>query len=157
MSIDIDFRSPDTTVKRLSNLDYSPFCFLGKECASIEGVLQSLKFSNPTDQARIIQLYGFQAKFAGKGVPWEKLHFFDLTMDRASNIYQLFLQELYFCMFEQNPDKLQLLLDTGNQDLTHSIGHNNTPVTVLTKDEFINNLLHIRTHFQNKQGSIYVY
>lgn len=149
---DIDFRSRDLTEKRLSNLDPCEFDFLGYQCQSIEGVLQSLKFKDLATQIKIIQMSGFEAKRAGRNVPWQTLNFCGLEIDRFGEFYQAFLSDLYFTMFEQNQSKLLLLLSSSNLD--HSIGHNNKDKTILTKTEFIFHLNDVKLHFSKQQGFI---
>lgn len=50
----------------LSNFAPHPFVIDGVECNSMEGFLQSLKFSNPEMQAEVCKLVGKAAKFKGK-------------------------------------------------------------------------------------------
>lgn len=148
--IDIDFRSKNLTEKRLSNLDPCKFDFLGYQCHSIEGVLQSLKFKDLATQIKIIQMSGFEAKRAGRNIPWKTLNFCGLEIDRFSDFYQVFLSDMYFTMFEQHRDKLLLLLSTD--DIDHSIGHNNQDKTILTKTEFVFHLNDVKIHYLPKPG-----
>ena len=48
----------------LSNFAPHPFVIDGVECASMEGFLQSLKFSNPDMQKEVCKLIGIKAKRA---------------------------------------------------------------------------------------------
>ena len=50
----------------LSNFAPHPFVIDGVECNSMEGFLQSLKFSNPEMQKEVCKLVGKAAKFKGK-------------------------------------------------------------------------------------------
>ena len=50
----------------LSNFAPHPFVIDGVECNSMEGFLQSLKFSNPEMQAEVCKLVGKAAKFKAK-------------------------------------------------------------------------------------------
>lgn len=50
----------------LSNFAPHKFIYDGVECASMEGFLQSLKFSSPEMQAHVCTLVGKSAKFKGK-------------------------------------------------------------------------------------------
>ena len=50
----------------LSNFAPHSFVIYGVECASMEGFLQSLKFSNPEMQKEVCKLVGKAAKFKGK-------------------------------------------------------------------------------------------
>ena len=51
----------------LSNFAAHEFVIDGVQCASMEGFLQSLKFSNPDMQKEVCKLIGIKAKRAGKG------------------------------------------------------------------------------------------
>lgn len=147
---DIDYRSKNIIEKRLSNLDYSTFNFLGYQCQSIEGVLQSLKFKDIGIQKQIIKMGGFEAKKAGRNIPWKTLNFCGMEIDRFDDFYQAFLSDMYFSMFEQNHDKILLLLSSGNLD--HTIGHDNFEKTILTKTEFIFHLNDVKMHYTKQPG-----
>ena len=54
----------------LSNFAPHAFIIDGIECASMEGFLQSLKFSNPEMQKQVCTLVGKAAKFKGKKKKW---------------------------------------------------------------------------------------
>ena len=56
----------------LSNFTPHPFVIDGIECNSMEGFLQSLKFSNPDMQKEACKLVGKAAKFKGKKKKWWK-------------------------------------------------------------------------------------
>lgn len=63
MDIGSDSGFPSAT---LSNFAPHPFVIDGVECNSMEGFLQSLKFSNPEMQKEVCKLVGKAAKFKGK-------------------------------------------------------------------------------------------
>lgn len=54
----------------LSNFAPHSFVIDGVECASMEGFLQSLKFSDPEMQKHVCTLVGKKAKFKGKKKRW---------------------------------------------------------------------------------------
>ena len=56
-------------------------------------------------------------------------------MDRNSNEYQLFLDELYYSA-SKNPLYSRFLLATNDKYLLHHIGKDNPNETVLTRDEY---------------------
>jgi len=144
MVYNIDYRSKKVVERNLSNLHHSPFYYQGFQCGSIEGVLQGIKFRNVSEQARVFALYGFNAKQQGKPVKWEDLYIKDACLQRMSYMYEVFLNDLYYECFNQNPDRKQLLLDTHPHQLRHTIGHNNKSITVLTEKEFIFTLTTLR-------------
>ena len=54
----------------LSNFAPHEFEIDGVTCASMEGFLQSLKFSKTDMQKHVCSLVGFQAKYKGKDKAW---------------------------------------------------------------------------------------
>lgn len=56
----------------LSNFSPHPFKFRDVQCNSMEGLLQSLKFSNPEMQKHVCTLVGRAAKFKGAKKRWQR-------------------------------------------------------------------------------------
>lgn len=135
----------------LSNFSPHPFVFRGVECNSMEGLLQSFKFSNPDMQREVCKLVGFAAKKKGSNKKWyrtQTLWWNGEPIKRDSQQYQDMLDEAYNCLFTQNEKARKALLATGNATLTHSIGRKKKNETVLTIQEFCSRLMHIRTTLQ---------
>ena len=123
----------------LSNFAPHPFVLDGIECNSMEGFLQSLKFSNPDMQREVCKLVGRAAKFKGKKKNWyvkQVLYWQGKEIPRDSDEYQMLLDRAYMAMATQNRGFLCALLATQNAALTHSIGKTKTNETVLTRSEF---------------------
>jgi hypothetical protein len=71
----------------LSNFACHPFVFDEVLCNSMEGWLQSIKFSNEDMQVEICKLTGFTAKKAGKYKNWQErqiLHWRGVQYKRSS-------------------------------------------------------------------------
>lgn len=135
----------------LSNFAPHPFVLDGIECNSMEGFLQSLKFSNPDMQREVCKLVGRVAKFKGKKKNWyvkQVLYWQGKEIPRDSDEYQLLLDRAYMAMATQNRGFQCALLATQNAALTHSIGKTKTNETVLTRSEFCSRLIKIRTMLQ---------
>ena len=151
--IDIDFRK-DGCAKMLSNLYPHSFVFRRVSCGSMEGLLQSLKFSDPIKQNAVCSMRGFEAKKIGWTVDWrpsQTLWWNGEAIDRHSEDYQIFLDECYDSLVNQNNNFKRSLMDTGQDKLDHSIGHTNTQETILTKGEFLSRLTTLRTGLYAKQ------
>lgn len=136
----------------LSNFAPHPFVFDGVECNSMEGLLQSFKFSNPEMQKEVCKLIGKQAKFKGKKKKWfrtQTLYWQGQEFKRESEEYQQLLDRA-FAALATNTSFQKALLATGNATLTHSIGKSKPSETVLTKSEFCSRLTRIRE--QLKKG-----
>ena len=137
----------------LSNFAPHPFVFDGVECNSMEGLLQSFKFSNPEMQKEVCKLVGKQAKFKGKKKKWFKtqtLYWQGEEFKRSSEEYQKLLDRAYDAL-STNEGFKKALLATGNAMLTHSIGKTKQTETVLTRGEFCARLMKIRERLQNEK------
>lgn len=136
----------------LSNFTPHPFVIDGVECASMEGFLQSLKFSNPDMQIEVCKLVGAQAKRKGsrKNKHWKRnqtLYWRGNPIPRKSPEYQELLDRAFDALAE-NDGFQRALLATGNATLTHSIGKTKESDTVLTIREFCHRLTAIRTRLR---------
>lgn len=137
----------------LSNFAPHAFTIDGIECASMEGFLQSLKFSNPDMQREVCKLVGKAAKFKGKKKKWyrtQTLYWQGQEISRDSEEYQMLLDRAYDAL-SNNSGFQKALLATGNATLTHSIGKRKITETVLTTQEFVSRLYKIRTKLQTER------
>lgn len=110
----------------LSNFSPYKFVFDGVECNSMEGLLQSFKFSSVEMQIEVCKLVGKQAKFRGKGKKWyrkQKLYWQGVEYDRASDEYQMLLDRAYAAL-SSNTKFQQALIASGNATLRHSSNQN---------------------------------
>ena len=130
----------------LSNFAPHPFVIDGVECNSMEGFLQSLKFTSIDMQREVCKLVGKAAKFKGRGKNWrvkQKLYWNGVEYDRSSDEYQDLLDRAFDALSE-NTGFQKALLASGNSVLTHELGKSKENETVLTKREFISRLNKIR-------------
>lgn len=136
----------------LSNFAPHPFVIDGVECNSMEGFLQSLKFSNPEIQKEVCKLVGKAAKFKGKKKKWWKtqtLYWQGVEIARSSEEYQILLDRAFDAL-AQNSGFCAALLATGNSVLTHSMGKTKITETVLTRQEFCSRLTKIREELRKE-------
>ena len=137
----------------LSNFAPHPFVIDGIECNSMEGFLQSLKFSNPDMQKEVCKLVGKAAKFKGKKKKWwrtQTLWWQGVEIARSSQEYQDLLDRAFNALAQNNGFRAALLA-TGNSVLTHSIGKNKITETVLTRQEFCSRLIKIREKLKEEK------
>lgn len=130
----------------LSNFAPHPFRLDGVDIASMEGFLQSLKTKNPDMQAYICTLVGITAKRAGGSKNWktsQTLYWQGKAYARDSGAYTKLIERAYDALF-QNAKFRKALKATGNATLQHSVGSRKKQDTVLTKQEFIGNLVRLR-------------
>ncbi len=131
---------------KVTNFAPHQFIFEDIKCSSMEGFLQSLKFSNPDMQAHICTLVGIGAKHKGRNKKWwrtQTLYWKGKPIKRDSQEYQDLLDRAYDALAE-NDGFQRALLATGKATLTHSIGKSDPKRTVLTEREFCSRLLKIR-------------
>lgn len=136
----------------LSNFSPHPFTLDGVECASMEGFLQSLKFSNPEMQVEVCKLVGFAAKKRGIEKNWQRtqtLYWRGVSIPRDSPEYQTLLDRAYDAL-SLNMSFRKALLASGDATLTHSMGRSDYHQTVLTVREFCSRLTRIRTRLQDE-------
>lgn len=136
----------------LSNFHPYQFIVDNVLCNSMEGFLQSLKFSNPDMQEHVCTLVGKKAKFKGKKKKWfrdQTLYWKGQPIKRDSQEYQDLLDKAFNALAE-NKKFQKTLLDTQNATLTHSIGKNKISETVLTTQEFCSRLTAIRNKLKNQ-------
>ena len=130
----------------LSNFSPHGFTIDGVECASMEGFLQGLKFSNPEMQAHVCTLVGKAAKFKGKKKKWyreQTLYWKGKPIKRDSQEYQGLITRAYDAIFLNTKFKAALKA-AGKATLTHSMGKNKINETVLTEREFVQQLTRLR-------------
>ena len=141
----------DYPASALSNFAPHPFVLDDVEIASMEGSLQSLKFSNMDMQVEVCKLAGRKAKFRGKGKKWQTtgtLWWCGQEVNRFSQDYQDLLDRAYEAMFTQSQSAQSALLASRDAVLTHSIGKNKQTDTILTTQEFCSRLTRIRAELQ---------
>lgn len=132
--------------KELSNFSEYNFSFDNIECNSMEGLLQSFKCPDKEKQIKICLLSGTKAKFKGKKFKWylnQKLYWQGKEYKRDSDEYQKLLDRAFEALSD-NKDFRFSLKNSFNLKLIHSIGKNQTNLTVLTNEEFCQRLMKIR-------------
>ena len=133
--------------KDLSNFAYHVFNFQGVGCTSMEGLLQSLKESDPVKQSQICKMKEWMAKKYGLTLPdWRKnqiLYWKGMPYLRDDTNYQALLDLAYKSLF-QNAMFKRALKDTGDAILTHTIGKKDIRETILTEEEFVSRLTNLR-------------
>ena len=142
----------------LSNFAAHPFTLDKVLISSMEGFLQSLKFSNPDMQAHICTLVGFAAKKAGAKKNWQRtqtLYWREKAIKRESEEYNGMIERAYTTMFEQNMSARKALLATNQAKLTHTMGRRKKNETVLTQREFCGILTQCRQVWQLKEFVVF--
>lgn len=132
---------------KLSNFEEYHFVMNGVKCSSMEGFLQSLKFKDEEEQKEVCLLVGKQAKFKGQNKKWyadnHTLYWKGKSIDRYSMDYIKLVAKAYNRLWYQNKGYRELLSST-NKTIAHTLGNKNMSYTVLTEEEFTNNLNRLR-------------
>jgi hypothetical protein len=138
----------DYPANTLSNFAPHAFCFDGETAASMEGLLQSLKYKDDHEAQRVRWLTGVKAKNAGlAALQWQSsqtLWWKGRPMQRSSLEYQTFLDGAFHALYTQNAQAAAALRESKSAPLTHDVGHDDPTRTVLTSDEFCSRLLRLR-------------
>lgn len=153
----VDISSDDSLVaRRLSNFTARSFGLDGVTCGSMKGFLQSLKYPDPQEQTEICALSGKIAWRKGRtkrARRWQEnqmLTWQGVTYPRRSQAYQDLLTRAFDAL-ATDPSFQEDLLATGNKRLKHSIGKSSSFHTVLTEQEFIDQLTRLRKQMHRKE------
>jgi hypothetical protein len=143
----------------LSNFAPHRFLMDGVECASMEGLLQSLKFDKAHIQVEVCKLVGKAAKRRGspRNAAWQRqqiLWWQGKPMKRDGLEYQEFLDRAFDALAGQSESFRGALLATQDAALTHSIGKTKEADTVLTQREFCSRLIKIRGRLQSVSSAV---
>jgi predicted NAD-dependent protein-ADP-ribosyltransferase YbiA (DUF1768 family) len=131
----------------LSNFAAHDFIFRGVPCASMEGLLQALKFADCETQKSVCLMTGKAAKAKGLETDWrptQTLYWQGEAIDRHGTEYQALLDEAFHALFTHNAAARHALLATGKEPLRHSMGVKDPRETILTEDEFCSRLVNLR-------------
>lgn len=144
-NLDIHSESP-YPADALSNFAPHPFIMDGVACASMEGFLQSLKFKEPEEQARICLKTGKEAKKAGQDQDWQRdqvLYWQGQSYHRDSKAYEGLITRAFDALGKVDSFRKALKAAAGCE-LDHSIGLDNSHETVLTRQEFLEQLYRLQ-------------
>lgn len=148
--VECDYRS-EGAGKILSNLFPHDFRLDGIECASMEGFLQSLKFTSDDAADYVRSLAEMEAyRFGQSGNGWkvdQVLHWNGRDYPRLSAEYHDLLTRAYDALM-RNPDFCLTLVATGNATLVHSRGKHDPRDTTLTQWEYLYQLYRLRSSAQ---------
>lgn len=141
--------------RKLSNLYPYQFDVDGFQCASIEGFLQSLKCNTVDGSASLRAMSGVEAwkegqAFTRKWQGTQTLYWQSTPYNRQSAGYHNLIKRAYDAL-SLNKEFAHNLLLTDTNELAHSIGNNDSTLTVLTQAEFLYNLYRVRAQLQQSK------
>lgn len=134
----------------LCNFTSTVFEHNGVKIQSMEGFLQSLKVKDRSTQKKICTLPGFMAKKVGNYL--KKSGQFDRVTvywqgkqyNRNTEEFKQLIQGVYDSKYTQDNLFRKVLKSSKGRKLSHTIGKNDPLDTILTEDEFIENLNSLR-------------
>lgn len=147
--INVGYNFKNSVSRVLSNLFPMEFEFRGKKVRSIEGVLQGIKYQDIETQNLVLNYAGLDAyhtRACNEIDFWGNegfLYWQGEKIDRHSEEYQLFIDELYISALK-NPLYKRVLLATGEKYILHHIGRDDPRETVLTRYEYESRLNTLR-------------
>ena len=153
--INVAYNSKTSVAKALSNLFPYSFRFRGKKVASIEGVLQGIKYKDKTSQNKVLKYFGLDAYHTRACNNFEfwgntrLLYWQGKPINRDSQDYQNFIDELYLSV-AKNPLYRRALKASGNKYLLHAIGGEDKTFTILTREEYELRMNTIRAFLEEK-------
>lgn len=156
--INVGYNFKNSLSRVLSNLYPIKFKFRGKWVSSIEGVLQGIKYKDKKKQNLVLKYAGLDAyhtRASNTSNFWGnegKLYWQGKPIDRQSEEYQLFLDELYISVIK-NPIYKDSLLATKDNYILHHFGNNDTKQTVLTRYEYELRLNSLREFLKSEQNN----
>lgn len=139
--LNIGYNIKNSLSRGLSNLYPLSFTFRGKKVASIESIMQGIKYKDKHLQNVILSYSGldvYHTRGANLLDDWTrdgKLYWQGREMYRDSEEYQIFVDEL-FLSASKNPLYKRFLEASGDKYILHHIGKVNPAETVLTRYEF---------------------
>jgi len=151
---DIIGNSKNRLEARLSNFTARSFTFRGVECASLEGILQSLKCPDKDTQKEMCMFVGKEAKAAGSAYWWQDtqiLYWGNVLHTRYSQEYTTLITEIFDAAYAGDESYAEDLFDTGHYALSHSIGLHNMRETILTETEFMFQLYRLRSRVRHDE------
>jgi len=147
--MDIKGKNPGAA-GRLSNFTAREFTFDGIQCASLEGILQGLKYEDVDAQAELCKMTSKAAQERGqeRNDAWKEaqtLWWKGVSMARDSQEYQSLLDQIYEAVFEQDKSFRDDLEASKGHFLTHFIGKSDPTDTILTELELCHRLMVLRS------------
>lgn len=150
--MDVDSRS-EYPLNLLSNFAEHHFVIDGIQCNSMEGFLSSLKFKDVNVQNEVCLLVGYKAKQRGLPEKWfetQILYWQGVEYKRDSQEYQDLLDRAYFELSKVKKFR-EVLLSTGDENITHNVGKTKIEETILTRREFCSRLKDIRDRYNDEE------
>lgn len=154
-TLDLHYRSENLLEKSLSNL--YPYNFIMDEYCikSMEAFLQSIKVKDLNEKKKIWEMHGVNCwKYGQRFNSWKDTQIlynnFGKPINRQSEEYSFLIQRSYDCLF-QNDEFNKKLKESLPYKISHSMGKTDKNDSVLTKDEYIDNMERLRNKLRERR------
>lgn len=145
-TINVDSRSDDPRVRRLSNFSPDPFVLDGEKLASVEGFIQGIKFPvGHPDRELAFRSFGKDAKRIGSMATRDFAYWQDKRITYGSAEHHELIERAIRAKFEQNPGAMKALLATDGVTVIHDLGEPESPGTSFPAKVFCEILMRIRS------------
>ena len=141
----------------LCNFYPSNFKVDNVEVNSMEAFIQALKVPDVQEQQKVCKMFGPSSKKIGNyfkyygGFDRKTLHWAGQKYDRYSQSYIDLLQKAYNSKYRDDKEFRSILQLTEGYNLTHKIGKSDKDDTILTEDEFMDQLNKLRSNNVKKK------
>lgn len=116
-------RSPEPIGREISNFGHTPFYLDGKKYESIEGFYSGLLCNDPVRRAQIAEMWGLEAKIAGKSSNLQVARYGKYMIKLGSQQQQHdLLARAHYAKFEQNPQLARAFMETHARAIIHEVG-----------------------------------
>jgi len=153
--LDLHYRSENELAKSLSNLYPYTFMMDGYVIKSMEAFLQSIKVYDMNEKCNIWGMHGVKCwKYGQEFNNWKNTQIlydnFGRPVYRHSKEYDFLIQRAFDALFK-NEDFKARLKESLPYNISHSMGKTDKNDSVLTKEEYINNMERLRDQLRERR------
>jgi hypothetical protein len=154
-NLDLHYRSENELAKSLSNLYPYTFLMDGYLIRSMEGFLQSIKTNDMNEKVKMWGMSGIQCwKYGQQFNNWKDTQIlydnFSKSVYRHSKEYDFLIQRAFDALYK-NEDFKKRLKESLPYNISHTMGKTDKTDSVLTKDEYINNMERLRDQLRERR------
>lgn len=115
-------RSTEQIGRDLSNFSHHEFVLDNRKYASIEGFYNSLLYNDPARRAKIAEMWGLEAKKAGKSSNLQAFRYGKETIKLGSEEHHNLIERALRAKFDQNPELREAFIKTHPRPIIHDTG-----------------------------------
>lgn len=120
-------RSTEQIGRDISNFGHTPFWLDGKKYESVEGFYSGLLYNDPVRRAKIAEMWGLEAKLAGRSSNLEVTRYGKQMIKLGSEDHHQLIERAIRAKFEQNPRITEAFVETHPRPIIHDVGAADKP------------------------------